>query len=75
MEMPDGEGTTNAYISLYIQMDDSLKETERQVYTFFMAFSATGGFMTVLYLVTLVIVQRFQSTIYHTTLIKSLYKY
>ena len=75
MELPDGEGTTNAYISTYIMMDDSHKLTIRNVSTFAMVFSDTGGFMTITFLVTVIIVQRLQSVIYYTTLIKSFYKY
>lgn len=74
-EIPDGEGTTNAYVAAYIQMDESYKETTRQAYTFPMAISATGGFMTFIFLVTLLIVQRLQTVIYFSTLIRSLYRY
>jgi hypothetical protein len=56
MEIPDGEGTTNAYISTYLMMDDAYRITDRKASTFMMAFSATGGFMTVTFLVTLIIV-------------------
>lgn len=28
-EIPDGEGSTNAYIGVYLQMDDTLKVTTR----------------------------------------------
>lgn len=55
-EIPDGEGTTNAYIAAYIQMDDAHKDTVRTSYTFVNAFTDTGGFMTVAFLVTLMIV-------------------
>ena len=56
MELPDGEGTTNAYISTYIMMDESHKATIRNVSTFAMVFSDTGGFMTITFLVTVLIV-------------------
>ena len=56
-------------------MDDTLKVTLRQADTFAMAVSHTGGFMTVIFLVTLVIVQRLQKTIYFTSLIASIYQY
>ena len=75
MELPDGEGTINAYISTYIMKDDSLKSTIRNVSTFAMVFSDTGGFMTITFLVAVIIVERLQSVIYYTTLIKSFYKY
>jgi hypothetical protein len=57
-EIPDGEGTTNAYIGVYINMDDSHKATVRQVQTFTMAVADTGGFMTIVFLVTVIIVER-----------------
>ncbi len=74
MEVPDGEGTTNAYISTYIMMDYSHSKTVRRVSTFAMVFSDTGGFMTVTFLITAIVVSRLQDTIYYTTLIKSFYK-
>ncbi len=43
--------------------------------TFAQAFANTGGFMTIVFLVTLILVQRLQATIYFTTLIKSIYKH
>jgi hypothetical protein len=75
MELSDGEGSTNAYISTYIMKDDSLKSTIRNVSTFAMVFSDTGGFMTITFLVAVIIVERLKSVIYYTTLIKSFYKY
>jgi hypothetical protein len=57
-ELPDDENSTNAFISVYLSMDDTYKVTVRNVYTFAMAFSSTGGFMTVTFLVTLILVQR-----------------
>lgn len=56
-------------------MDDTQKETVRQIATVSMAFSNTGGFMTIVFIFTAIIVQRLQSTIYYTQLIKSFYKY
>ena len=58
MEVPDGEGTTNAYISTYIMMDYTHSKTVRRVSTFAMVFSDTGGFMTVTFLITAIIVSR-----------------
>jgi hypothetical protein len=60
MEIPDGEGTTNAYISAYVMMDDTHKKSTRRVYTFPQVFSDTGGFMTVTFLITVIIVNRLQ---------------
>ncbi len=56
--MPAGDGSTNAFLSVYLQMDDTYKVTTRQVVTFMQAFSNTGGFMTIVFLVTLILVQR-----------------
>jgi len=56
-------------------MDDSLKITERDIVTLGMVFSNAGGFMTIVFMITAIIVQRMQSTIYYTQLIKSFYKY
>lgn len=39
------------------------------------AFSATGGFMTIIYMLSNIILGRLQSTIYFSTLIKSFYRY
>jgi hypothetical protein len=39
------------------------------------AFSETGGFMTVIFLFSRIIIGRLQSTIYFSTLVKSFYKY
>jgi GH25 family lysozyme M1 (1,4-beta-N-acetylmuramidase) len=47
----------------------------RTVHTFLKAFSESGGFMSVIYIIMTVIVARLQSTIYFTSLIKSFYKY
>ena len=56
-------------------MDDAHKSTTRKVVTFADAFSVTGGFMTVMFLVAMLVVQRLQSTIYFSSLIRSFYKY
>lgn len=39
------------------------------------AFSETGGFMTVIFMLSKIIIGRLQSTIYFSTLIKSFYRY
>ena len=51
MEIPDGEGTTNSYLSTYIMMDEAYRETTRNTNNFMMAFSDTGGFMTIIYMI------------------------
>ncbi len=58
MDIPDGEGTTNAYISAYIMMDYSYQKSQRQVHTFSMVFSDTGGFMTIIFMLTEIFVNR-----------------
>lgn len=65
----------NSYISFQLFMDDTHKSVTRKVFTMVDAFSQVGGFMTIIFLVTLIFVQRIQSTIYFSTLIKSFYKY
>jgi hypothetical protein len=54
--LPDGEGSTNAYIWIYIMMESSRSSLIRKETTLLDAFSAIGGFMTVLYLLIEVIV-------------------
>jgi hypothetical protein len=39
------------------------------------AFSETGGFMTIIFILSRIIIGRLQSTIYFSTLIKSFYRY
>ncbi len=43
--------------------------------TFQIILSDTGGFMTITFLITVIIVERLQTTIYYSTLIKKMYKY
>ena len=52
-----------------------MKITERDIVTLGMVFSNAGGFMTIVFMITAIIVQRMQTTIYFTQLIKSFYKY
>jgi hypothetical protein len=58
MEVPDGYGTANAYVSAYLMMDYSHSKTIRRVTTFGMVFSETGGFMTLIFLITAIVVSR-----------------
>ena len=74
MNVRDGE-SINAFVSIYLLMDDTIKYTERNVATFAKAFANTGGFMTIIFMVALIIVQRLQASIYYSTLIQSFYKY
>ena len=70
MDIPDGDGLNNAYISTYLMMDSSYYKTTRQVETFSMVFSDTGGFLTIVFMLTEIFVSRLQGIIYYTTLIE-----
>ncbi len=54
-------------------MDDSYKITIRKVTTLEMAAADTGGFMTVIFAITIILVRNFQQKIYHSTLIRDFY--
>ena len=69
---PDAE---NSFVYFSILFDDSYKKTKRKVMTIPDAFSETGGFMTVIFILSRIILGRLQSTIYFSTLIKSFYRY
>ena len=55
-------------------MDDSYKITIRKVTTLEMAAADTGGFMSVIFAITLILVRNFQQKIYQSTLIKDFYR-
>jgi len=57
-DLQDELGGSNAYISVYLQMDDEHKELIRQVSTLSDAFSKIGGFMTVIFMITRIVVSR-----------------
>jgi len=57
-DLQDELGGNNAYISVYLQMDDEHKELIRQVSTLSDAFSKIGGFMTVIFMITRIVVSR-----------------
>jgi hypothetical protein len=69
---PDAE---NSFIYFSILFDNAYKKTKRKVMTLPDAFSETGGFMTVIFILSRIILGRLQSTIYFSTLIKSFYRY
>ncbi|CDW78786.1 UNKNOWN [Stylonychia lemnae] len=56
-------------------MDDTVKTIRRQAVTFIDALQNTGGFMSVLFVITLNLISYLQRTIYYTSLVKSLYQY
>ena len=73
--IPDDDGSKTAFIGTYIQMDDQYKISTRRVATFQKAFSDTGGFMSVVFLSAMILIQNVQSTVYYTQLISEFYKY
>ncbi|CDW88523.1 UNKNOWN [Stylonychia lemnae] len=56
-------------------MDDTVKTVTRQAFTISDALNKTGGFMSILFVITLTMIQYLQETIYFTSLVKSLFKY
>lgn len=75
MERFSEPDSMNSFIYFSILYDDSYKETKRQVMTIPDAFSATGGFMTVIYMLSNILLGKLQSTIYFSSLIKSFYRF
>ncbi|CDW76806.1 UNKNOWN [Stylonychia lemnae] len=65
----------NAYIGVYIFMDDEVKQIERKVFNVSDALKNTGGFMSVVLIIAYILVYKIQQAIYYNTLIKSLYRY
>ncbi len=63
------------FLSVYLEMDDEVKTVSRKLMTFMDALKNAGGFMSVICVVALTLVQYLQKTIYFTSLIKSLFKY
>ena len=51
-ELKDELGGDNAYISVYVTMDDERRELIRYTFTLSDAFAKVGGFMTIIYLLT-----------------------
>ena len=69
------DGQNNSYISVILQMDDTVKTVSRTAMTFIDALRNAGGFMSVLFVIAINVIQYLQKTIYFTSLIKSLFKY
>ena len=57
-EVEDELGGNNAYISVLLQMDDEHKELIRRIFTLSDAFSKVGGFMTIIFMITEIVVSR-----------------
>jgi phosphate uptake regulator len=72
--LQDDDGMINPFIGVYIQMDDSYKITIRKVTTLMMAAADTGGFMSVIFAITIILVKNFQQIIYQSTLIRNFYR-
>lgn len=56
-------------------MDDTSKLTIRQVDTFTTVIGNFGGFAAIIYVVCYLLLAKFQTAIYYTSLIKSCYMY
>lgn len=65
----------NSFAYFSITFDDSYKKTRRKTMTIPDAFSETGGFMTIIFILSKIMISRLQSTIYFSSLIKSFYRY
>jgi hypothetical protein len=65
--MLDGKTLTSEspFLCITIQMDDAYTVTTRQVFTIANAFANTGGFMSVIYLIIMALMQRIKETIYN----------
>ena len=77
-ELANNDATTNntaSIVGAYIQMDDQVKTVNRQVTTLIDALKSTGGVMSVVFFLALMLIQYFQKIIYYTSLVKSLYCY
>ena len=72
--LQDEDGMISPFIGVYIQMDDSYKITIRKVTTLEMAAADTGGFMSVIFAITILLVRNFQQKIYQSTLIRDFYR-
>jgi phosphate uptake regulator len=72
--LQDDDGMINPFIGVYIQMDDSYKITIRKVTTLMMAAADTGGFMSVIFAITIILVKNFQQIIYQSTIIRNFYR-
>jgi hypothetical protein len=65
----------NSFVFISIMFDDSYTKTRRKVMTIPDAFSGTGGFMSIIFILSRIILGHLQSTIYYSNLIKSFYRY
>ena len=57
-DLNSNEGNLNAFIGVYVQMDDTQKVTIRTVNTFLKAFSDSGGLMSIIYIFMTLIVSQ-----------------
>lgn len=73
--IPDDDGSKTAFIGVYLQMDDQYKISTRKVVTFQKAFSDSGGFMSIIFLASMILVRNVQTSVYYTSLTQGFYKY
>jgi hypothetical protein len=66
--IPDDDGSKTAFIGVYLQMDDQYKISTRKVVTFQKAFSDSGGFMSIIFLASMILVRNVQTSVYYTSL-------
>ncbi|CDW80648.1 UNKNOWN [Stylonychia lemnae] len=74
-ELESIDAYNNAYIGVYIQMDDQVKTVNRKLMTILDALGNTGGFMSIIIVVAYAMIQYVQKTLYYTSLVKSLFVY
>ncbi|CDW78497.1 UNKNOWN [Stylonychia lemnae] len=60
-------------LNVYFMIDERSKNTEREVYTFFDALSATGGYMEIVKLICLALVSQFRHDMFFSSIIKKFY--
>lgn len=69
----DWQGFNNAIISFKIFMDDQVSVVSRRTYKIADAMGDVGGFMGVVYIIGMIFVANFQSFIYKSNILSSLY--
>ncbi|CDW71381.1 UNKNOWN [Stylonychia lemnae] len=72
-ELESIDAYNNAYIGVYIQMDDQVKTVNRKLMTILDALGNTGGFMSIIIVIAYGMISQVQKTLYYTSLVKSLF--
>ena len=62
--IPDDDGTRQAFIGVYLTMDDTYKLTIRRVTTFSAAFASISGFMGIVFLIAFITIRCIQELNY-----------